>query len=264
MTKSILKWELFQRRYSIFWWSLGVAILVAFTLAFYPTIRDQAAELNKSFGNLSGSTSDLFGGTDFFSPVGYLNSQLIYFTLPLLLIILGVSLGSSLIGREETEGTIEVLLSRPLSRTKLLFSKALSGGLIIFIVTLISSLVTIGMSKLVSIDVPIGNITLACVMCLLLVLTFSSLTFALTATGRGRVAALGISIVYALGGYIISSLAASVHWLKTISVIFPYHYYQTAEILNGTFHWTGAIFFIVFTTVCLTLSWFSFRRRDIV
>jgi len=261
--RAIIRWTLWQRRWSIFWWSFGVAVLVGFTLAFYPTIRDQADQLNKSLGSLSGSTEALFGGTDFFSPVGYLNSQLIYFTVPLLLAILAIGLGTSLIGREESSGTLEALLVRPVSRGRLLTAKALAGMIIVFIVTGISSLVTIVLSKLVQIDVPIGNIALACFACFMLVLTFGATAFLLTATGRGRVAALGISVVYGIGGYLVSSLSGSVHWLKEPSLIFPYHYYRTADILHGTFDWSSIVFFALFTLGCGLVAWLSFRRRDL-
>lgn len=260
---SILKWTLWQRRWSMLWWGVGVVSLVTITLAFYPTVHSQAATLNKSFGSLSSSTLALFGGTDFFSPVGYLNSQLIYLLFPLLLIILGVGLGSSLIGREEASGTIESLLSRPISRTKLLLSKALAGALIILIVTAIGSIVMITMALLVHMGIPTGNVIAACVTCFMLVLTLSAVAFVLSATGRGRVAALGISVAYALGGYIVSSLAVTVHWLNTLSLVFPYHYYHSADILRGVFSWSSILFFSLFTLGCLLLAWLSFRYRDL-
>lgn len=261
--RAIIRWTLWQRRWSIFWWSLGAAVLVAFTLAFYPTIHDQAPQLNKSLGSLSGSTEALFGGTDFFSPVGYLNSQLIYFTVPLLLAILAIGLGTSLIGREESSGTLEALLIRPVSRGRLLTAKALAGVVIMCIVTGITSLVTIVLTKVVHLPVPLGNIALACFACFMLVLTFGATAFLLTATGRGRAAALGISVVYGMGGYLVSSLAGSAQWLKGPSVVFPYHYYRTADILRGTFDWSSIVFFALFTLGCGLLAWLAFRRRDL-
>lgn len=260
---AVIKWTLWQRRWSIFWWSLGVVALVGVTLAFYPTIHDQANQLNKSFGGLSKSTLDLFGGTDFFSPVGYLNSQIIYFTLPLILSILGIGLGSSLVGREETDGSIESLLSRPISRSRLLTAKAFAGILNLLLVTFIGSITTILLASLVNMGVPVGYIVTACGVMFMLVLSFSSVSFLLAATGRGRVAALGVAVGYALGGYIIASLAASVDWLKNPSLIFPYHYYRTADILSGTFNWSAVIFFGFLTIGCGLLAWLSFRGRDL-
>ena len=260
---AVIRWNLWQRRWSIFWWSLGVSSLVALTLAFYPTIHNQAAQLNKSFGGLNQSTLSLFGGTDFFSPVGYLNSQLIYFTLPLILAILGISLGNSLIGREETDSTLESLLARPISRSRLLSAKALAGMINLLLVTFIASGVTIGLAALVNIDIPLGNIIAACFAMFMLVLTCGAVAFLLAATGRGRAAALGIAVAYSFGGYILSSLASTVHWLKNPSLVFPYHYYRTADILHGTFNWSSILFFAVFTLGCGLLAWLSFRHRDL-
>lgn len=260
---SVFKWTLWQRRWAIFWWSVGIVSLVVLTLSFYPTIHNQATQLNKSFGSLNSSTLALFGGTDFFSPVGYLNSQLIYLMLPLLLIILGAGLGSSLIGREEADGTIESLLARPISRSHLLLAKALAGAFILFAVTFIGSVAIIGLAKTVNIGIPLINIAAACFACFMLVLTFSAAAFLLAATGRGRAAALGVTMVYALGGYIIGSLASTVHWLQTPSLIFPYHYYQSADILRGTFSWSSIVFFGIFIVACMVLALLSFRQRDL-
>ncbi|HWB39449.1 MAG TPA: ABC transporter permease subunit [Candidatus Saccharimonadales bacterium] len=259
----MIRWSLWQKRWGILAWSLGVVSLVGVTLAFYPTIHDQAAQLNKSFGGLSKSTLDLFGGTDFFSPVGYLNSQIIYFTLPLVLSILGISLGNSLIGREETDGSIELLLSRPVSRSYLLGAKALAGFANLLAVTAVSSATIILLASLVNMGIPLVYIAAACFAMFMLVLAFSALAFLLAATGRGRAMALGASVGYALGGYILSSLASSVHWLQNISIVFPYHYYRTADILHGTFNWSSIIFFAAFTIGCGLLAWLSFRRRDL-
>jgi ABC-2 type transport system permease protein len=260
---AIIRWSLWQRRWNIFWWSLGIILLIAFTLVFYPSFKDQAAELQKTLGNLPQGALELFGGTDFFSPVGYLNSQIIYFTLPLILAVLGIGLGSNLIGREERDLTIEALLSRPISRTRLLLAKALVGILTLFTVTLLASLVAIVMIKPIGMAVPLDNVAQACFACFMLVLAISSVSFLLTATGRGRNAAIGLAGVYALAGYIIGSLAGTVHWLNTPSKIFPYHYYHTADILRGSFRWSDILFFVILTVGCGLLSWLSFRRRDI-
>ncbi|MBI2368924.1 MAG: MFS transporter [Deltaproteobacteria bacterium] len=47
--------------------------------------------------------------------------------LPLLLSVLTIGLGSRLLAKEESEGTLELLLARPVSRAKLLAAKAMAG-----------------------------------------------------------------------------------------------------------------------------------------
>ncbi len=260
---SIAKWSLWQRRWAMFWWSLGIIGLIVLTLALYPTIRSNAAELNKSFSGLNSTALALFGGTDFFSPIGYLNSQIIYLVLPLVLSILSVGLGGSLIGHEEADRTIETLLSRPVSRTKLLLAKAQAGFFDLLLVTFLSSFATILLAKIVNMGIPLTDIAAACVACFMLVLTFGSVAFLLAAVGLRRGTVIGIAAAYGIGGYVISSLAATASWLNGISHIFPYHYYHSAQILQGSFDWSVIIFSACLSLACLLMSISAFRRRDI-
>lgn len=262
---AIIRWTLWQRRWSTFWWILGIFGFIFINVIFYPTFKDQAAELEKGFANLPDAAVQLFGGsTDFFSPVGFLNSQIFFLMLPMLLSILAIGMGTGLIGREEQDGTIETLLARPISRGRLLFAKARAGALVLLIVAAASLVTTIGLSRLVGLtEVPPLQITEATFACYMLALSFGAIAYLLAATGRARAASLGITAFVALGGYLVSSLSNTVSWLKTPSVFFPFHYYRSEEILRGTFKWFDILIFIDIIVVCGLLAWLSFRRRDI-
>lgn len=260
----IIKWTLWQRKTSIIWWSIGVASLIFITLIFYPSFKDEAAQLQRSFENLPDAAVQLFGGsTDFFSPIGFLNSQLYFIVLPLVLAILAIGLGSSLVAQEEQSLNIELLLGRPISRSKLLLAKSLAGGLILTFVTLVGLVATIVTAKLVDLEVATSLIALVTLDCLLLTLCFGAIALVITMFGKARSASLGIATFIALGGYIISSLAGTVDWLETPSKIFPFHYYQSEAILRETYNWTNSLFFIAVIAVCGAISWFVFRQRDL-
>lgn len=260
----IIRWTIWQRRWSVMWWSIGVAGFIILTLIFYPTFKDQAAQLQKSFNELPSGVVQLSGGSsDFFSPVGFLNSQIFFIMLPLLLGILGIGMGSNVIGREEQDKTIEALLARPLSRGRLLAAKALAGTSILATVSLISLIVTIAIAKAVGLEVAAGDIALATVSCFLLSLSVSAIAFLLSATGRARGASIGLAALISLLGYIVSSLAGTVHWLQTPAKVFPFHYYGSEAILRHTYDWTSALFFVAILILCGVGSWLSFRRRDI-
>ena len=62
-------------------------------------------------------------GTDFISPVGYLNSQLFFLMLPIVLCIFAISIGSDALAGEEGRGTLDLLLSTPLSRRRAVLEK---------------------------------------------------------------------------------------------------------------------------------------------
>lgn len=262
--KAIIRWTILMRRWSTMWWSIAVAGFIFINMVFYPTFKDQAAELEKSFADLPEAALQLFGGSaDFFSPVGFLNSQIFFLMLPLMLSILAISLGSSLIAREEQDKTIELLLARSISRGKLLGAKALAGTLILSAVALTAIIITVICGKVFGVDVSTVSILVAGLSCWLLALSTGAIAYLLTSTGRARSAALGIAALVGIGGYLISSLAGTVDWLKVPAKAFPFHYYQSETILNGTYDWVYLLFPIGIIALCAIGSHLAFRRRDI-
>lgn len=263
--KPIIRWTFWQRRWSVLWWCVGIVSFVGLELGVYSSVRNQAAQLNQALERLPSSVRALMGGsTDLFSPVGYLNSRLFYLLLPLLLSILIIGLGSSLIAREESDGTIELLLGRPVSRGKLLLAKAVSGFLILAIVATVSTLSILLLVKLVNLAVPLSYVAFAALMAALLALLFGALAFTLSALGAaGRGASIGIACLVGLGSYIISSLEANVHWLSWPAKVLPYHYYNPIKVLSGNYTWAVAAVFIFIILGLGIISWLAFRRRDI-
>lgn len=261
---SIIRWTLWQRRWSTFWWSFGMAFLIFISMITYPSFRDQAAELQKSFEGLSQTTVNFIGGsTDFFSPVGFLNSQVFFLTLPLLLGVLAISLGCGLLAREEQDHTIDLLLSKPVSRTQLLFGKAFSGAIILSFVALVGLVATLVTAQIVDLGISATDITLAMFACLMLCASFGAIAFMLTAVGRARVASMAVASFVAFGGYIISSLAGTVDWLQGVSKLFPFHYYRPQEVLSGTFDSANMLLFLAVIVVSAAISCAFFLRRDI-
>lgn len=262
--KAVIALTMRLRRWSMMWWSIGVVSFIFINMVFYPTFKDQAAELEKSFAHLPDATLQFIGGSaDFFSPVGFLNSQIFFLMLPLLLSVLAIGLASSLLAREEQDGTIELLLARPLSRTKLLTSKALAGIFILSIISVLAILTTAVTARLYDVDIPTLYIVLAGINCWLLALATSAIVFLLTCTGRARGAAIGVGALVGIGGYLIASLSGTVDWLKAPAKALPFHYYQPEAILRGTYEWSNLLFPVAVIAACAILSVIAFRRRDI-
>lgn len=264
--KAITRWTIWQRRWSIFWWCLGILFFLFLTLVFYPTIKNQSAQLNKSFDQIPQTAKQLFTDTsNIFSPIGYLSSQIFYLMLPLLLGILAINQGMSLVGKEERENTIEMLLARPVSRGRLVSGKAAAGLAIVVSISVLSTLFTALMCKLVGLDIATVYILEAGAAVGLMSLSFGAVAFMLTALGRsGRAASIGITAMYALGGYILVSLAPTITWLRWPAKIFPFNYYHSAELLTGSYNWLNALFFAALIAGCMVVSWLAFRRRDLM
>jgi ABC-2 type transport system permease protein len=110
---------------ALLWWGVslaGLALMVAF---FYPSVRDTPA-LNAFVKQAPEALIRAFAGemADLTSPAGYLNSQLFYMVAPLLLLIYAIGSGSAAIAGEEERGTLEMLLSNPVPRWRVVAEKA--------------------------------------------------------------------------------------------------------------------------------------------
>lgn len=261
---AVIRWNLWQRRWFILWWCIAITALVAINLAFYPTFRDQAASLEQSLSEIPDSAKALTTDTgEFASPVGFLSSQVFYLMLPMLLGIMAITLGSSLLAREEKDGTIELLLSRPISRSSLLLSKAMVGILLCAVAALCAFGVTALMARLVDLPVAATHIAVTTLTCSLLALSFGSVAYLITSLGKARIASIGLATFVALGGYIVASLAGLASWLENVSKIFPFHYYKPGEILYGNYNWQNIVILGSITLVSGVIAWFAFRGRDI-
>jgi ABC-2 type transport system permease protein len=264
--KPVIKASIRERRNAMTGWIVGISAFIAINILVYSSISTQARSLNKALDNLPAGAKALFGSAngDFLSPVGYLNSKLFYLILPLLFTLLAVTLASRLLAREEEDGSIELLLARPLSRTRLLFAKLTAGLVLLLGVGLVTFAVTAICIKTSHYETGLGQVAGAYGLMLLLSLLFGSVAWAVIGIGRfGRRAAVGIACFVALGSYLFTSLESFAGWLKWPAKVLPYHYYDSAGVLNGHINWRHVSGMIIAAIVILALAFIGFRRRDL-
>jgi ABC-2 type transport system permease protein len=265
--RQIIFWELNQRKSYIIWWLVVTACLVTLLLLVYPSIHSQANQLNKVLNQLPATLRDLKTGgsqVDITTPTGYLNSQLYYLTLPLLQIIMSIGLGSSLLARDEQNHTLELLMARPLSRGNILAAKALSGIIIMFLVCIVTFVITIVMAKLVSLDVSALHLFLATLYSTLFSLSFGVIAFTLCAiSSLTRRTSIGLAAVVGFSGYLLASLENLSHYLITPAKFLPYHYYSPSQILMGHIPLGLNLYIVATLLIGSLLSWRGFNQRDI-
>ena len=127
MLKNILMKSLWDQRRSMAWWCFGLGLMIVITMLFYPTMKEMT-ELNEMFATDENPLMKLFAGntTDFTSPEGFINSQLLIFIVPLLYIVFAIGVGSGSIAGEEERGTLDFLLAHPLTRESVVVQKFLA------------------------------------------------------------------------------------------------------------------------------------------
>jgi ABC-2 type transport system permease protein len=265
MRGSVLARTLHDARRGLVWWSLGLAGYVAMIVAVYPTIRDNE-ELKRLVEHYPDALKAFFafgGQLDFASAQGYLGGELFSFMIPALLLVVAVGGGAGAIAGEEERGTLDLLLSSPLSRRRIALEKlvALCVELLGLGVVLWSSLWLGG--RIVSMGIPAADLAGATASAVLLASAYGAIAFLLGA-GTGRKAlAIGISIAAAVAAFLVSSLASIVDALEPLRAVSPFHHYAAGDPLtNGLQPWHALFLLAVGATAALA-GLLLFDRRDV-
>lgn len=246
------------------WWSVGISGLIALTVLAYLAIKGQVKQLDQSLGGLSSSAGSFFGGSDFFSEIGYLSSKLYFILLPLMIIIMVITLTSSLMKKDESDQTIELVLSRPVNRTQVLFGKALAGIVIVAITCVVSYVVLVMSANIAGLTIPQKDLLLTHVISFLFAGSFGAIAFALVAVSRfTRRFASVFAILLSLGGYVVTSLSGFVKVLQPLANVLPYHYYNTVDLLGGMLSRGLIIYLVGIYSIAAIVMWIGYRRRDI-
>jgi ABC-2 type transport system permease protein len=264
---AIIRNEFWQRRRSILFWTIGIMALIAVDMLLYSEIKQESAQINDVYNSLPATVKAMFADTtDFMSAAGYLSIRVYYLLLPLLLTIYTITLGSGLIGKEEQQGTLELLLARPVSRLKLLLGKALAGAGILLCMLLAALVTALACYAAVGFPgVSAVSIALVTVDAFVLGTLFGAVALCLGCLEKPwRTLAAPLAALIAFGGYLLASLEGTASWLIWPARLLPYHYYYPSSILNGQSHGLKVMAGYVAVGLALFVAgWLGFRRRDI-
>ena len=123
MMRSVFLKTLYERRYFILGWSLGLILLSVLMVAFFPAMR-QDESLDALIQNMpaafQGFVGDLANLRDFDR---YLASQLFDIRASMVVGIMAIIIGVGLSTREEDSGELRTILAQPISRTRYFIEK---------------------------------------------------------------------------------------------------------------------------------------------
>ena len=263
MLNNVFLKTLRDHRKSFFFWAIGTSALTILTILFYPMVSD-VPELSEIFDEESAVAMLFAGGfTDMTSPEGFLNSQLFAMLIPLLLIIFSISRCSDAIATEEDRGTLDVLLSYPISRLRVISEKLMAILLESICLSLVIWLSVVIGATIVKMDLSVTGPLSITVSALLLSITFGTLALAATAVKGKRGIAVGMSGGIGVLTYFVYALTPLTDSLKHGSKLSPFHYYITADPLTNGLNVTHATVLILISIVLCTIALLTFNRRDL-
>ncbi len=221
-----MSWVMFRQalkdlRWTVFWYSLGVFLYGLMILSFYPTVRDTTEPLQQYMDVFPQAFIEAFGVSDMASLEGFIGGEFLNLIWPLIASIFLIMAGTATVAREVERGTIELLLSVPRSRTRLLMGKvvALLIGTAVFAAATLGSLVlgvllvdeTLEFRNLAALSVELAAFAVA--------VGGYSVLFSSFSKERGKAAgiAAGLTLAFYLA-WVISGLSEDWEWLENVTI----------------------------------------------
>lgn len=262
MFRNIYLKSLYNLRWQLLGWTLGIGFIAFLTVIFYSSLAIGG------FGNVTKSVPPslqaLVGSLeDFMSIGGYVGQFVFGSKTTMLLVPMAIILFISQSVSEESDGRLATLLTLPVSRTAVYIQKWLAAATVVAVVCLGMVAVT-----LLSVELQHGSLdTLRLAesagTCLLMCLAFGSAAFGLgMAIGYKGLTIAAVS-TYAALALIISSLAPNVSQLKAIDHLSLLHYYNVPNIMLHGINLTHTLILITATAACFIIGWLGFRRRSL-
>jgi ABC-2 type transport system permease protein len=243
----------------------ATAVIILLLITIFPDMpMDNADTVSESWPQMM---KDLFGDPvfSFTNIYGWLDLQIFHITYWIAFGLLGAILATNIIAKEIEENTIDILLSYPMTRSGLVFSRIIAVMIIMLIVTCIMTLICILGVFITGHAIHIGMIVHAVLSGFFISMIFVSITLFISILTSQKT----LSVFFTLGimGFFFlyeQVLIKLYPVLNMFSIINPFHYYQTKAILiDSTFSAHNYVLMAVFVIIIQMFSLFFFNRKEI-
>ena len=251
-----------DHRRGVVGWSIGVAVYAVMICAIWPTIRNSPSLL-AAMKDYPDALKEVFGGRSFTTAAGYLNAELFSMMIPLFFAVFAIGFAASTTGGEEERGLLDLVLSHPVPRVRLVVEKAaaLVVGLVVMVGVMALAMAVAG--AVVDLGIGVNEIVAACVGAGLVGLVAGSFALLVGLAHGTRAAAIaGASVVLGLT-YLLQILSGFVDAFRPFRWLSPlYVADSTAPLATG---WPAQRYLplLVVSGVLIVLGAVAFERRDL-
>ena len=248
------------------YWGLGLAALAMLTIVMVPLFdMQQMLDLLQSFPPFIlamigvGNELDVFATNEGFVAIGFFGKSLLIFA------VYPVVMGMRITANDEDSGIMDVVLSLPIERARVVIEKFLAYGVsIIGVVLLIYGGLYLG-TWLGGVDLDVGRLSEVTLYLIPLMVFIMAVTMFIGVVVRRRTVALGIITAFVIVSYMLQTigLAAEGTVAESIGVVSFMTYYNTGDILSQGFIWPHIAGFVVLSVALLLASLQRYEQRDI-
>lgn len=244
-------------------WLFGVITLIAIQVSVYPTIRDSRKGWSDVTEQFPEAFKKIFRMEDYTSPTGYLTTELFSFMIPLIFIGLTTTWAARSASEEEENGTADILMSLPISRSAILVTRLITMLSVVAILVVATTAALVAGTEIVDMDVGSIKIFQAAVACGLLSLPFGGLAVVLSASTGRRGIGLGGGLGTAIAMFVLYSLAPLVSFLENLLPLNPFEWTIGQTPLVSGLDMRYSILDAAVSSVLFGCAFYVYKHRDI-
>ena len=264
MLSNILLKSLWDFRKAALYWFISI-----FLLALYIIFVLSSIELN-AFQTIIDSfpkalTQFIAGesGIDFGSIEGFLNAQIFTIMAPIFAISVAVNSGGKSTALEETNQSLDIILSTPITREKFLIQKVSSMIIKTLFISSVHWISYYLLCKLFSENISAEGLFAICLNLFLMGISFGMIAIYVGTLNGNSANAIALAGGMALVSYLIANIAPLVDSLDTTKYFSLFYYYKSGDPLKYGIHNWHWVPFIATSIIFFALSLMQFKKRNL-
>ena len=232
-------------------------------MSIYPSITKNKEALQGFLESYPEAIRKIFRMQDYTSGPGFLSTELYSFMIPLVLIAVGATWGASATAEEEDEGTADVLLTLPISRTRILLSKIAATSTVTVFLSFLAMANIVVLRGVVDMEIDNGKLLAATLSSISLGFFFTGIAFLVGSFSQRKGSAIGVVTGVSLVAFLIYSLSALVDNFDAIEPYNPMEWGLKGQPLFNGLDIGGNFKLLIGGVIFLVLSILKFDKKDI-
>jgi ABC-2 type transport system permease protein len=262
---TVIRNALRKSRGAIIGWGIGLAALAILMGSLFDVMvaSNEMMDVMNAYTVAMPELAAMFKMDGMGTPIGWLDVEYFSF-VPLIIGLFATGVGANMLARDEENGTLDLILAHPVSRTALFWGRFLANTLVIIMLLLISwasLLLTMTWSENFSIPAFDLLLPFASLFGIMLFFMTLSLLFGMLLPARSMARMLSGMLVGA--SFFITLLSAAVEELERAADFSPLAYLETATAIEDGLNLTWFGIFIAIDLVLALICWQLFQRRDV-
>lgn len=267
--QAVFRKAFYDSRRTILWLAIGLGLYVLFTMMYYPTLVDQAEEMNDLLRSYPESLMNMFykgdlADFDLTNPGTYIETYMgSYGVMIIGVLVIAQAFGA--ITNAERNNTLDVMLSLPISRRAYLLGRMLHSLCVIMItLAVIFGLYAVSTVLWPEFDVRLDRLALGILdnlFPLAVVMMLSYMLAVLVPSSKHFAGPIAYTVL--IGSYLIYGFISSIEQLADMRKLLLFHYYSPGSVIREGPNWG---YWALLTAVALVyggIAWWRIDKKEL-